>query len=135
MQNSFFIQCDNSFADNEPEQDSFTQMEELPLSEGFHWESLPDSPSFGPLTGLPPPVQDTPRSESSTEPQSSPLMPEAPGELPEQEDNRRQTVAVKVEPKPAEENGAVADQSTAKTRKNTVMTVSKLQCSIAGMSY
>lgn len=125
MQKSFFIQCDNSFASNEPEQDSFAQVEELHLSEGFHWESIPDSPSLAPMTGLPPPVQDTPPSESPTEPQSGPLMPEASEEPPEQEENRRQTVAVKVEPNPAEAKGAVADRSTAKTRKNTVRTVSK----------
>lgn len=135
MQKSFLIQCDSRFAANEPEQDSFTHLEEPPLSEGFHWESLPDSPSFAPLMGLPPPVEDTPPSRSPTEPQSSPLMPEPLEELPGQEDNARQTVAVKVETTPAEENGAVADQSTAKTSKNTVRTVSELQRGIDGISY
>lgn len=110
-------------------------MEEVPLSAGFHWESIPDSPSFAALTALPPPVQHTPQSDSLTEPQSSPLMPEASEELPARGDNGRQAAAVKVEPHPAEENGAVADQSSAKTRKNTTMTVSKLQCGIDGISY
>lgn len=111
-------------------------MEELPLSEGFHWESVQtDSPWFAPLTGLPPPVEDTPRGESPTEQQSIPLMPEPAEELPGQEDNAGQTVAVKVETNPAEDDGAVADQSTAETRKNTVITVSERQCGIDGISY
>lgn len=125
VQKSFFILCDNRFANNELEQDNWTQMEELPLSEGFHWESIPDSPSFAPFTGLPPPVQNTPRSQLPTEPQFSPLMPEASKELPKQDDNGRQTVTVKVESNSEEKNGSVTDQSTAKNRTNTVMTVSK----------
>lgn len=111
MQKSFLIQCDHRFANNELEQDRFIQMEELPLSEGFHWESLPDGPSLAPSTGLPPPLQET---ELATKPQSRPLMPEASKELPEHEDNRGQTLAMK----------------SAKSRKNTVVTVSEQQCSI-----
>lgn len=132
MRKSLRIRCDYRCEYGKPEQESCTQMEELPLSEGFHWESIPDSPSSAPSTGLPPPVRDTPRSESLTQPQSSPLTPEASRELPEQEENRRQTVAVKVEPNPAEEHGAVADRSTAETRENTVVAVSKPQSSIDG---
>lgn len=126
MQKSFFIQPDYRFANKEPERESFTQMEELPLSEGFHWESFPDSPSFAPSSELPPPIPDPPQSVSPTEPQSSPLTPEASGELPEQEENGGQSVAVKVEPKPPEEHGAVAERSAAETRNKTVRAVSKL---------
>lgn len=125
MQKSLFIQCDNRFANDGPEQDG----EDLPLSEGFHWESLPDSPSLAP----PPPVQNTRPSESPTEPQSSLPRPDASEELPEEEENRRLTVAVKVEPNPAVENGAAADQSTAQTRKATAVTVS--QCARDGLPY
>lgn len=129
MQKSLFIQCDNRFANDGPEQDG----EDLPLSEGFHWKSLPDSPSLAPLTGSPPPVQNTRPSESPTEPQSSLPRPDASEELPEEEENRRLTVAVKVEPNPAVENGAAADQSTAQTRKATAVTVS--QCARDGLPY
>lgn len=133
MQKSLLIQCDDRFANDGPEQDGFTQMEDLPLSEGFHWESLPDSPSLAPLTGSPPPVQNTRPSESPTEPQSSLPRPDASEELPEEEENRRGTVAVKVEPNPAVENGAAADPSTAQTRKTTAVTVSP--CARDGLSY
>lgn len=133
MQKSLFVQCDNRFVNDGPEQDSFTQMEDLPLSEGFHWESLLDSSSLAPLTGSPPPVHNTRPSESPTEPQSSLPRPDASEELPEEEENRRRTVAVKVEPNPAVENGATADQSTAQTRKTTAVTVS--QCARDGLSY
>lgn len=71
--------------------------------------------------GSPPPVQDTPGSKWPTEPQSSSLVEPCS----EQEDNGRRTVTGRVEPKPAEENGAVAGQSAAKKRRNSVLTVSK----------
>lgn len=73
-------------------------------------------------------MQDTPRSKSPTEPQSSWLKTDALEEpCPGQEDNTRRTVAVEVEPKPVEEDGAVAGQSAAKKRKTTVVSVSKIQ--------
>ncbi|XP_056872114.1 zinc finger protein 106 isoform X1 [Takifugu flavidus] len=107
---------------NEPEPDDPPQPREPLLSEGFHWESLPDGPSFAPLVGSAPPGQDAPRSKSPTEPQSSWLKTDALEEpSPGQEDNTRQSVAVEVEPKPVEENGAVAGQSAAKKRKTTVV--------------
>lgn len=72
-------------------------------------------------------MQDTPCSKSPTEPQSSWLKTEALEEpCPGQEDNTRQTVAVEVEPKPVEENGAAAGRSAAKRRKTTVVSVSKI---------
>lgn len=101
---------------------------ELLLSEGFHWESLPDGPLFAPGVGSAPPVQDTPRSQPPPEPPSSWLKTDALEEpCPGQEDNTRRTVAVEVEPKPVEENGAVAGQSATKRRKATVVSVSKIQ--------
>ncbi|TWW68702.1 Zinc finger protein 106 [Takifugu flavidus] len=113
---------------NEPEPDDPPQPREPLLSEGFHWESLPDGPSFAPLVGSAPPGQDAPRSKSPTEPQSSWLKTDALEEpSPGQEDNTRQSVAVEVEPKPVEENGAVAGQSAAKKRKTTVVSASRDQ--------
>lgn len=110
----------------EPERDH--QPREPLLSEGFHWESLPDGPSLAPVVGSAPPGQDPPLRKPPTEPQSSWLKTDALEEpCPGQEDNTRRTVAVEVEPKPGEENGAVAGQRAAKRRKTTVVSVNKIQ--------
>ncbi|XP_038582999.1 zinc finger protein 106 [Micropterus salmoides] len=94
---------------------------DLPLSEGFHWESLPDSPSGAHWTGPHPSPPGATRNNSCTEAQSDsqtqePL--EQPGSA--QQSCSRQTVevvSVKVEPNFEDENG---DVSSASKRKQEV---------------
>lgn len=114
-----------------PDQGTSTQAEDLPLSEGFHWESLPHSTSGEHWTGLPPQPQETTRNESHTETRSDSQMQE-PSEKPgaAQEACSRQTVravSVKVEANLEDENGDLRDHSSARKRKHNVVTVSKIQ--------
>lgn len=98
----------------------------MPLSEGFHWESVPDSPSGAHWTGLPPPTQDTTDNDSHTETQSDPQMQgplEQPGAA--QEGQKVEVVSVKVESNFEDEN--LRDNSSAKKRKHKVVTVSSIQ--------
>ncbi|XP_051263866.1 zinc finger protein 106 [Dicentrarchus labrax] len=107
-------------------QESSTQAEDLPLSEGFHWESLPDSPAGGNWTGLPPPPQHTADHGSHTGTQSDSQMQQPlqqPGAA--QEGCSGQTVkvvSVKVEPNVEEENEDLRGHSSANKRTHRVVT-------------
>ncbi|XP_044025924.1 zinc finger protein 106 [Siniperca chuatsi] len=120
----FGIELANPLSD----QESSTRAEDndLPLSEGFHWESLPDSPSGAHWTGLHPPPQDAADNDSHAETQLDSQMQE-PLEQPgaAQEGCSRQTVeavSVKVEPNPEVENGDARDNSGASKRKHKAVT-------------
>ncbi|KAI3364223.1 hypothetical protein L3Q82_011026 [Scortum barcoo] len=106
----------------QPDQESSTQAEDLPLSEGFHWESVPASPSH--WAGHRPPGQGRAHNPSHTETQSGPQMQE-PLEQPAaaQEGGRGQTVeAVSVKAEPNFEDNNFRDNSNAKKRKQEVVT-------------
>ncbi|XP_049446993.1 zinc finger protein 106 isoform X2 [Epinephelus fuscoguttatus] len=106
-------------------QQSSTQAEsDMTLSEGFHWESFPNSPSAAHWTGLPPPPQDTVYNDSRTETQSAPQVQEPlepPGAA--QEGCSRQTVhavSVKMEQSCEDENGDLRASSGASKRKHNM---------------
>ncbi|XP_074541419.1 zinc finger protein 106 isoform X2 [Halichoeres trimaculatus] len=87
------------------ERSSATEDYNMPLSEGFHWESFPDSPSAQHWAGFPPTPQDTAASNSHPEPEvqlQEPLEP--PGETADR-DGMMNGVQVKVEPDVECENG------------------------------
>ncbi|XP_070705518.1 zinc finger protein 106-like [Pempheris klunzingeri] len=113
----FGIELSNPLSD----QESSTQAKDLdlPLSEGFHWESFPDSPSGAHWAELPPPPQDTIDTDSPTETQSASQMPEPPEQLgAAQEDCRRQAVdSVKTEPNMEDKDVDLRDDSSANKRK------------------
>ncbi|XP_034554979.1 zinc finger protein 106 [Notolabrus celidotus] len=103
-----------------------TQAEEsdMPLSEGFHWESLPHSPSAEPWTALPPFLQDTTVNNSHTETTQSDVRMQEPLELPCQAQDNDQSVTVvpvKVEPKVEGKSGKKRSSSTASKRKPIVV--------------
>ncbi|XP_037607356.1 zinc finger protein 106 isoform X3 [Sebastes umbrosus] len=100
------------------------------LSEGFHWESVPERPSGAHCTGLPPPPpppQNTTHNDSRTETQSSSQTQE-PSEPPSEPPGAAQegcssqpldAVSVKVEPRLEDENGdSRGDSSTSKRKHN-----------------
>lgn len=105
------------------------QDNDLPLSEGFHWESFPDCPS-DPCATLPPPPQDPENFESHKETHSESQLQEPLEQLgtAQQGGNRRKVTAalVKVEPNLEIENGGSRDSSSASKRKNNIVTVSGL---------
>lgn len=115
------------------EQESSTQAKDsdIPLSEGFHWESLPDSPSGTDWTGPPLPPQHATHDHSRMGTRSDSQMrepPERPG--PAREGRSRQpveTVPMKVESNPEDENG---DNSSANKRKHTAVVVSTVLLSV-----
>nr|XP_019953106.1 PREDICTED: zinc finger protein 106-like isoform X3 [Paralichthys olivaceus] len=97
-----------------PENKSSTQPPDtdLPLSEGFHWESIPDSPSVTPLT-VPPPPQDTTGSDSHRDVQSVSLK-QGPGTA---RQGGSSPTAAPVKAKPSVENGGL---SSANKRKHNM---------------
>lgn len=113
------------------DKDHSTQAEDLPLSEGFHWESLPHSPPDAHWNGSPPQPQDTTCNESHTETQSESQMQESlepPGAAQEACSGQMvKAVSVKVEPNLEDGNGDVRDHSSARKKKRKVDTVSKIQ--------
>lgn len=113
------------------DQGSSTQPQDndMPLSEGFHWESFSDRPS-DPSPTLPPPPQDPTNFESHKETHSESQLQE-PLEQPgtaKQGSNRRKVKAasVKVEPNLEVENEDSRDNSSASRRKHNIVTVSGL---------
>ncbi|KAM8726084.1 zinc finger protein 106 isoform 3-T3 [Acanthopagrus schlegelii] len=108
------------------DQEISTQTEDFPLSEGFHWESLPGSASGDHLTRLPPPAaQDTTVNEHHTATPSDSQMQEAVEQLGAAQEGRNsqtvKVVSVKVETH-LDEDGDLGDHSSAKKRKSKVVT-------------
>lgn len=106
-------------------------MEDFPLSEGFHWESLPGSASGAHLTQLPPPAaQDTTAHEPHTAAPSDSHIQEAVEQLGAAQEGRNsqtfKVVSVKMETH-LDEDGDLGDHSSAKKRKSKVVTVSSVQ--------
>lgn len=107
------------------EQHISTQAEDVPLSEGFHWESLQHSPSFAHWSELPHQSQDATYSKSCAE--TAPLIEIAPKHPdPEPEDGNRQTSSVQAEQILEGENGDLIGHISAPKRKRKVVTVSKI---------
>ncbi|XP_023134945.2 zinc finger protein 106 isoform X1 [Amphiprion ocellaris] len=109
-------------------QESSTQPKDidLPLSEGFHWESIPGSPSLLRMTLPPPPPQQTTAADCRTETppdtqtQKTLEQPDAA-----QTSCRSQMVAgfsVKVEPHLKNDNGDSTDNSVTSKRKDKMLT-------------
>lgn len=106
-------------------------MEDFPLSEGFHWESLPGTTSDAHLTRLPPPAaQDTTAHEPHTAAPSDSHMQETVEELGAAQEGRNgqtfKVVSVKVETH-LDKNGDLGDHSSAKKRRSKVVTVGSVQ--------
>lgn len=104
----------------QPDQESSTHAEDLPLSEGFHWESVPVSPPQ--RAGHPPPNQGTAHNPSHTETQSGPQLqdpPEQPAAAREGcTGHVAEAVSLKVEP----DFEDFRDNSSAKKRKQEMET-------------
>ncbi|KAM6992414.1 zinc finger protein 106 [Tautogolabrus adspersus] len=110
---------------SQTDRERLTQAEDTnsPLSEGFHWESFPDSPSAAHRTGLPPPPQDNMVNDCHIETQSN-LQMQEPLEQPAagQDDNQTtEAVHVKVEPNQESENVEKRSTSVANKRKPNVV--------------
>ncbi|XP_039981078.1 zinc finger protein 106 isoform X2 [Xiphias gladius] len=102
-------------------QDSSTQPQDgdLPLSEGFHWESIPDSPS-GPHSTLPPPPQDTTDIDPNREVQSDDQLQEPGRAQLGGSSHTAPATSVKAEPNLGGESGGLRESSSAdKRRHNT----------------
>lgn len=109
-----------------PRPDTSACAEDLTLSEGFHWESVPHGPPDARQTGSPPQPQDTTQSESPSDARSDAQVCE-PLEPPAQ---TVKAVAVKVETNLENQNGDLRDHSRARKRKEEeeVVIVSKMYC-------
>ncbi|XP_018550495.1 LOW QUALITY PROTEIN: uncharacterized protein znf106b [Lates calcarifer] len=107
------------------DQESSSQLQdnEWPLSEGFHWESIPDSPS-GPHMTVPPPPQDTTDTDSHRETQSDPQVqePDTAQQVGGSSSSTVTATSVKTEPNLEDENGGLRDNSSAKKRKHNPVT-------------
>uniref|UniRef100_A0A8C9X285 Zinc finger protein 106-like n=1 Tax=Sander lucioperca TaxID=283035 RepID=A0A8C9X285_SANLU len=106
------------------DQESSTQAKDndISLSEGFHWESFPNSPSGAHWTKLPPPPQDTTNNDSRPETQSDSQLQE-PSEQPAAafqccSSQTVEALSVKVEPNLEDENGDLRANSSASKRKH-----------------
>lgn len=112
------------------DQDRSAQAEDLPLSEGFHWESLPHSPPDAHWNGLPPQPWGATYKESHTETRSDSQKQdslEPPGAAQEAcGEQMVKGISVKVEPSVEDGNGDLKDGSGARKRKHRVDTVSKI---------
>lgn len=99
---------------------------DLPLSEGFHWESFPDSVSV-PHSTAPPPFRDTADTERDTGTQSDSQVQEASGQpAAAQDPGSSQTAAqihMKVEPNFEDFNADLRGSTSASKRKHTTVTV------------
>lgn len=112
------------------DQDRSAQEEDLPLSEGFHWESLSHTPPAR-WNGLPPQPRDTTYKESHTESRSDSQKQESlepPGAAQEACSQQMvKAVSGKAEPSVEDGNRGLKDDSGARKRKHKVETVSKVQ--------
>lgn len=100
----------------------------MPLSEGFHWESLPGTPASTHWPQRPPPQYTTDK-ESLTETRSSSRMQGGVGQSSSTHEDSSQTAAavpVKVEPNLGDENRDLRDDSSANKRKHNLVRVSSI---------
>lgn len=104
---------------------------DMPLSEGFHWESFPDSVSV-PHSTAPPPFRDTADTERDTGTQSDSQVQEASGQpAAAQDPGSSQTAAqiqMKVEPNFEDFNSDLRGSTSASKRKHTTVTVISTAC-------
>uniref|UniRef100_UPI0037E8FD25 zinc finger protein 106 isoform X2 n=1 Tax=Semicossyphus pulcher TaxID=241346 RepID=UPI0037E8FD25 len=105
----------------EKEQSTRAEEKDMPLSEGFHWESFPDSPSAAHWAGLPAPLRDTTVNDSHTETQSDSQVQEPskqPGAAQEScSDQTVEAAPVKVEPDLEDDSRDLGSTSSANKRK------------------
>ena len=102
-----------------PEHRSSTQPPDtdLPLSEGFHWESIPVSPSATHLTLPPPPPQVTTEVDSHRDEHSGSLLPE-PGTSDQGASSHTVTAAPgRAEPSVRLESGGLSSANKRKQNK------------------
>ncbi|XP_067339108.1 zinc finger protein 106 isoform X2 [Channa argus] len=95
------------------------QENDVPLSEGFHWESVPDTPK-GPHLTLPPPPQDPTHLDTRTETQSECLQEPLQQSAAAQQEGSSCTVtaaSVKVEPNLKIESWGLREKSSTRKRK------------------
>ncbi|KAF3702960.1 Zinc finger protein 106 [Channa argus] len=95
------------------------QENDVPLSEGFHWESVPDTPK-GPHLTLPPPPQDPTHLDTRTETQSECLQEPLQQSGAAQQEGSSCTVtaaSVKVEPNLKIESWGLREKSSTRKRK------------------
>ncbi|XP_034756446.1 zinc finger protein 106-like isoform X2 [Etheostoma cragini] len=118
----FGIQFVNPLSD----QESSTQARDndISLSEGFHWESFPNSPSGAHWTNLPPLPQHTTNNDSHPETQSASQLQEPleqPGAALEGCSSKTvKALSVKVELNLKDENGDLRANSSASKRKHNM---------------
>lgn len=106
-----------------PNQDTSVQVEDVPLSEGFHWESVPHSPSDTHCTKLPW-TQLQPDTQTDSQTQGLPKQSGATHDTGNKQVSKG--VSVKVEVIQDDENEDVAEHNRVRKRKQKVVTVSKL---------
>ncbi|KAK2856115.1 hypothetical protein Q5P01_004850 [Channa striata] len=95
------------------------QDSDVPLSEGFHWESVPDT-SSGPHLTLPPPPKDPTHLDPNTEPQSDSLQEPVQQSAAAQRGGSSRTAtatSVKVEPNSGMESWDLIEKSSTRKRK------------------
>ncbi|XP_071323660.1 zinc finger protein 106 [Trachinotus anak] len=112
----FGIELSNHPTDRE----SSTQPQDadLPLSEGFHWESIPDSPSVPHLSSPPPPQNTTDPADCHRDLRSDSQL-QGPGTAQQGGSCHTVTLApVKAEPNLQDENGGLRDNSNGNKRKH-----------------
>nr|XP_046228993.1 zinc finger protein 106 isoform X2 [Scatophagus argus] len=102
-------------------QKSSTRAEDLPLSEGFHWESFPDSPLAAKCTEVPPQPQDTTLNERHTKTQEPVEHRGAAHKA--CSDQKVETITVKVEPDLMDGNGDFKEHSGTKKRKQETIVI------------
>lgn len=102
------------------------QDSDLPLSEGFHWESLPHTLSDANST-LPPPVQDATdhtKTQSDSQIQEAVEQPAAAREHSSSSSQAAAGMQMKVEPNVVELNADLRGGTSASKRKRSSVTVS-----------
>ncbi|KAM3602873.1 uncharacterized protein V6R79_012348 [Siganus canaliculatus] len=103
------------------DQEKSLQVDDQPLSEGFQWETFPDSPSTQLWTQISPPLKDSTDHDSHTVTQSNCPMQEQPGVAQEGCSVQvAEAFPVKVERSLQEENRGLIGHGAAKKRKSNV---------------
>ena len=101
---------------------------DLPLSQGFHWESIPDSPS-GPHSTSSPPPWDTMDTDSHREVQADSKMQEPSTAWQGGRGHSPTPASMRAELNFEDENGGLRDNSSASKRKHNTVS-SKLLTSV-----
>ncbi|XP_072219027.1 zinc finger protein 106 [Leuresthes tenuis] len=104
----------------QPDHESSAPNSELPLSEGFHWESIPKSPSGSQSTLTPPPHDGHTETQRDSQTPTSLEEPDAAQAPCSSETEAR--VSVKVEPSLEDESGDLRANISASKRKHSVVT-------------